>query len=357
MAERELPTEAEFEQLRTRLLLPPERPTWGPKVGTRTARVKRSLSNLRSNSRDRQPGMLSTDERRQIEENYETHRRIYDYRLMYIFAAVFSTVVAVLALFVDYHIIAADVWTRALADEFGVVPDSLKESVIYKSLQVVFATLAVHFLLKLTGGVGRFVMVLVVCIVTFAMIGGLGFVVANNNLAAGASGVRAVESENGSQLGDALTQLGLKSASQASTIPTPSFGSGEASEDASAQPDVIARKQPDGPCPAGYSKTEDGQQCQKRPTTGKGNTALVNLNLQDWFVFKALPEQWRKNAQVNLWLIFVGVIFFIITTVAALYLQTAERNIRNAFDAGAFKKREQDYNKLMGYVHSEQQRD
>jgi hypothetical protein len=329
-------------------LLPPERPTWGPKVGTRAARVKRGFSNLVSNPhRNREPGVLSAEERRQIEENYETHRRIYDYRWMYIFAAVFSAVVALLALFVDYHIIAADVWTRALADEFGVVPDSLKESVIYKSLQVVFATLAVHFLLKITGGFGRFVMVLLVCVVTFAMIGGLGFVVANNNLAAGASGVRAVETEN-NQLGDALAQLGLKPANQASAIPTPSFDSDETAGTAATEPTVIAKPE-SGKCPSGFRQTPDKTQCQK---TEKSGDALVNLNLQDWFVFKSLPEEWRKNAQVNLWLIFVGVIFFIITVVAALYLQSAERNIRNAFDAQAFTKRKQDYDALMAYVHN-----
>jgi hypothetical protein len=309
-------TSTEFEHLRSRLLYPPERPTWGPKVA-RPSKPKWRLSNQFSSAAEaRNPGQLSESDRHQIEANYEAHRRIFSYRPMYLFAAIFSAVVAVLALFVDYHIIASDVWTRALADEFGVVPDSLRESVIYKSLQVVFATLAVHFLLKLTGGVGRFVMVVVVCLVTFAMIGGLGFVVANNNLAAGASGVRSVENEN-NQLGDALTQLGLKPANEAGTIAIPSS----------------AERAP------GTDTAKTGEQSH--------GGALVNLNLQDWFVFKSLPEEWRKNAQVNLWLIFVGVIFFVITTVSALYLQSAERNLRNVFDASAFKQREKDYSALM----------
>jgi hypothetical protein len=304
----------EFEHLRTRLLYPPEIPTWGPKVFSSRGK-RRRLSYQSVATAARGPGELSDSDRRQIEENFESHRRIYSYRPMYIFAAVFSAVVAVLALLVDYHIIASDVWTRALADEFGVVPDSLKESVVYKSLQVVFATLAVHFLLKMTGGVGRFVLVLVVCMVTFAMIGGLGFVVANNNLAAGTSGVRAVESDS-DDLGDALSQLGLKPANKAGAITAPSLDT------------------------AATDEATDKQ--------ASGKNAMVNLNLQDWFVFKSLPEEWRKNAQVNLWLIFVGVIFFIITTVAALYLQSAERNLRNAFDATAFKQRERDYKTLMG---------
>lgn len=344
-----LPASAEFEQLRTRLLLPPEKPTWGPKVGSRFARIKRGFTNRAGTAQARTPGVLSDDERRQIEENYETHRRIYSYRPMYIFAAAFSALVAIVALFVDYHIIASDVWTRALSDEFGVVPESLQQSVIYKSLQVVFATLAVHFLLKITGNFGRAVMVVIVCIVTFAMIGGLGFVVANNNLAAGASGVRAVEGDN-NQLGDALASMGLKGAS---TLGTPSL-SDETSQPAAvaSQPEIIDRKE-GGPCPDGYNQTADKTQCALKSSNGN---ALVNLNLQDWFVFKALPEQWRKNAQVNLWLIFVGVIFFVITTVSALYLQSAERNLRNAFDAQAFKQREKDYNTLMGAVHSDGKR-
>jgi hypothetical protein len=175
----------------------------------------------------------------------------------------------------------------------------------------------------------------------------LGFVVANNNLAAGASGVRAVEGGN-NQLSDALAQLGLK---KSSSLPSLESGA-SAPETTVSGPEVIART--GEKCPNGYNRSEsDATQCEKKAA---GGDALVNLNLQDWFVFKALPEQWRKNAQVNLWLIFVGVIFFVITTVAALYLQSAERNIRNAFDAQAFKDRDRDYNALMGMVHSDGKR-
>lgn len=314
------------EQIRTRLLMEPEQPTWGPKGGK--SRMRRIAENMRR-------GKLaegSPEERALIEENYELHRRIYSYRPMYLIAAITSFLIACVALYVDFNIIEADVWTRALADEFGIVPSALQNSVFYKSLQVVFATLAIHFMLKVTGYPGRIFLVVLVFILTFAMVGGLGFVVANNNLAAGASGVKSIDGEQ-PRLGDALAQLGL------STAPA-SNGSAAATGAAERRDEFVSRT--DERCPTGYEKyAPDPSLCRL-----KGSTAvapLVNLNLQDWFVFKSLPEEWRRNAQINLWLVFVSVIFFIITAVAALYLQSAERNIRNFFDARDFLKRREAY--------------
>ena len=298
-----------YQQLKNRLLLAPEKPSWGPKVDV-ALYLKRGLFGRLNNARARSAGAstssgigLTPGERQRIDENYELHRRIAGYKPMYILAAIICAVVAIAALVVDYHIVQADVWTRALSDEFGIVPESMANSVFFKSLQVVFATLAVHLMLKVTGKPGRFVMITAVFLLTFIMVGGLGFVVANNNLAAGTSGVHAVSTES-PRLGDALAELGIRPAEAA----------------------------PATPAPAESNVTKAG---------------AFDFSLSDWLNFEKLPEQWRMNAQSNIWLIFVGIVFFIITVVAALYLQIAERNIRNTVDARDFKQRKAYYREFM----------
>lgn len=302
-----------YQQLKNRLLLPPEKPSWGPKVDG-AVYLRRGLLGRLNNARARSAAASTTSgigltpaERQRIDENYELHRRIAGYKWMYILAAIISAAVAIAALVVDYHIVQADVWTRALSDEFGIVPESMANSVFFKSLQVVFATLAVHLFLKVTGKPGRFAMITAVFLLTFIMVGGLGFVVANNNLAAGTSGVRAVATTTESpRLGDALAELGIRPAAAAPVTPAPA--------------------------PSGTNVAKAG---------------AFDFSLSDWLNFDKLPEQWRMNAQSNIWLIFVGVVFFIITVVAALYLQIAERNVRNTVDARDFKQRKAYYREFM----------
>ncbi|NWH08722.1 MAG: hypothetical protein HXY22_08795, partial [Alphaproteobacteria bacterium] len=163
------------------------------------------------------------------------------------------------------------------------------------------------------------------------MVAGLGFIVANNNLAAGASGLKSVEGD--ARLGDALSQLGLDA--------EPAAGPQKAQGEPTA--DVIERT--GSRCPPGYNKMDSNPAlCQR---TGKADP-LVNLDLQDWFVFRSLPEEWRKNAQVNLWLIFATMIFFVITAIAALYLESAERNVRNFIEAFDYNRRRKDYTRFSG---------
>ncbi|NWH07619.1 MAG: hypothetical protein HXY22_03050, partial [Alphaproteobacteria bacterium] len=171
------------EELRIRLLTPPDIPSWGPSgVRSRLRQIFR-MRMLPETLRARFKGKAAANgieaEHAQIVENLELHHRIYNYRWYYVVAAVASMLIAGLALFVDYHIIEADVWTRALADEFGVVPDAMQTSVVFKSLQVVFATLAIHFMLKITGTVGRYALVVIVFILSTVMVAGLGVIVAN----------------------------------------------------------------------------------------------------------------------------------------------------------------------------------
>ena len=58
-----------------------------------------------------------------------------------------------------------------------VVPPALQSSVVFKSLQVIFAVLIVHFMLKITGAYGRNTMIAAAFVMAVVMIGGLGYLV------------------------------------------------------------------------------------------------------------------------------------------------------------------------------------
>jgi len=99
-------------------------------------------------------------------------------------AVVLGLAVFVTALFVDYNIIS-EFWTRALSNEFGEVPPNLAATVGAKSLQVLFATLAVHYLVTNIGHGGRIAYSLLIFAITAVMVIGIGLLWANNSLPAG----------------------------------------------------------------------------------------------------------------------------------------------------------------------------
>jgi hypothetical protein len=103
----------------------------------------------------------------------------------HITAIVLGISVFVIALFVDYNIIH-EFWTRALANEFMEVPASLATSVTFKSLQVLFATLAIHYLISHIGHGGRVAFSLFIFLITALMVMGIGLLWANNSLPPGA---------------------------------------------------------------------------------------------------------------------------------------------------------------------------
>ena len=88
-------------------------------------------------------------------------------------AVVLGLFVFITALYVDYNIIS-EFWTRALSNEFGEVPPQLANTVAAKSLQVLFATLAVHYLVSNIGHGGRVAYSLVIFLITAVMVIGIG---------------------------------------------------------------------------------------------------------------------------------------------------------------------------------------
>ncbi len=278
-------------QLTERLKTGVDAPSWGPdwvRHGDRHAPKYRSarpglFARLRRKDDDAPPPVLAPeqlDEAHEIARNFEKSRQVHHYRWLYALGAVLALAIALLAMFVDYQIIRGDVWTRALSNEFMVVPAALQSSVVFKSMQVLFAVLIVHFMLKITGVYGRNALITTAFVLAIVMIGSLGYLVAYNNMA-GATSATYENTEGAAPAGNSIDQLfaGLGHNS-AATAPS--------------QPAV---------------RTASLQEVSL-PLPKLSKTSLANADSWIWFAF-------------------ASVIFFIVTAVAALYMLIMENNVRN----------------------------
>jgi len=300
-------------QLLERLKTPVDTPSWGPdwvKHGERVAAQRRRREGRIASwfgrkedeaDEDAAPDPLNAVQRDDAEiimRNMEKSRQVAHYRPLYLVAVLLAIGIAALAMFVDYQIIRGDVWTRALSNEFMVVPASLQSSVIFKSLQVIFAVLIVHFFLKMTGAYGRNTMIATAFVFALIMIGGLGYLVAYNNMAGATSATLERPRDDGAS------------------------GAGSGSIDALFAPNKPADAGTAVATPA--SLTSDGFSLGLPKLS---STSLANAD--SWF-----------------WLAFASVIFFIVTTVAALYMQTVENNVRNFHIARDYKHRQRQFAQL-----------
>lgn len=303
-------------QLIERLKTPVDEPSWGPdwvKHGEKVAAHRHAkpgvFSKLNpfgkakdedSEAEDEDP--LNEQERDDafiIARNMEKSRQVSHYRPLYGVAVGLALAIALLAMFVDYQIIRGDVWTRALSNEFMVVPASLQASVIFKSMQVLFAVLIVHFMLKITGVYGRNALVATAFVFALVMIGCLGYLVAYNNMSGATSAtLEQHEDGSGSGPGNAIDRL----------------------------------------------FTTDGA-AQAKPTA---TPAVAQASMTEGFSLglPKISQSSLANADSWFWLAFASVIFFIVTTVAALYMQTVENNVRNFHIARDYKHRQRQFAQL-----------
>jgi hypothetical protein len=308
-------------QLTERLMTPPDRPSWGPdwvKRGERDApRAKRASfmnrfgKSEKSADADGDSDDLSKDERDDANvmvRNLEKSRQIDHYRTLYVLAGLLAIAIAVVAMFVDYQIIRGDVWTRALSNEFMVVPASLQSSVVFKSLQVIFAVLIVHFMLKITGVYGRNALVTTAFVCAMVMVCCLGYLVAYNNMAGGTSATLEHKSDGDTTPGNSVDQLFASLG-----------GSSHASE----------------------------QQVSDTNTTPEPRATQAAMAPEEMSLHvPKISQQSLANADSWFWLAFASVIFFIVTVVAALYLQTTENNVRNFIISRDYKHRQRQFAQL-----------
>ncbi|HXL98668.1 MAG TPA: hypothetical protein VN932_01975 [Rhizomicrobium sp.] len=301
-------------QLTERLMTPPDAPSWGPawvKHGEKFApkrgearkgafaRMFRKGEDDADDSEDAAPQATSEDY--VIARNMEKSRQIAHYRGLYVGAVAIALLIALAAMFVDYQIIRGDIWTRALSNEFMVVPAALQSTVIFKSLQVIFAVLIIHFMLKITGVYGRNALVTTAFVFALVMIGCLGYLVAYNNMTGGTSTTLEHQQTTDSPQNNAIDKL---------------FAS-----DTQASPAVQTVAATD----AAPAKSGSGFPLFDLPKLSEGSLA----NADSWF-----------------WLAFASVIFFIVTTVAALYLQAVENNVRNVSLARDYRHRQRQFAQL-----------
>jgi len=225
------------------------------------------------------------DDAQVIAHNMEKSRQVHHFRSLYVLAVFAAISIALLAMFVDYEIIRGDIWTRALANEFMVVPASLQSTLFFKSMQVIFAVLIIHFMLKITGVYGRNAMITTAFVFALVMIGCLGYLVAYNNMTGGTS--TTLEHAQGAQpQNNAIDQLFASNSRQ-----------GNEANDGSAHVMAASMVSP---------KSDELPLSVPKPS----ERSLANV------------DSW-------VWLAFASVIFFIVTTVAALFIQTFENNVRN----------------------------
>jgi hypothetical protein len=240
------------------------------------------------------------DDARVIAHNMEKSRQVWHFRGLYVLGGIAAIMIALLAMFVDFQIVKGDIWTRALANEFMVVPASLQGTLLFKSLQVIFAVLIIHFMLKITGVYGRNAMVTTAFIFALVMIGCLGYLVAYNNMTGGTSSTLE-HAQDGAQHNNSIDQL----------FATTNKSAGE---DASGH--VI---------PAAMTETKSDEFSPSLPKPS---------------------ERFLANADSWFWLAFASVIFFIVTTVAALFMQTFENNVRNFHISKDYLHRRQQFAQL-----------
>jgi len=302
-------------QLIERLKTPVDTPSWGPDWVKRGERVSAASQHRRKGLFAGWSGKKGEDEEEDetasdvlkfakeddsdiIMRNMEKSRQVAHYRPLYIAAAVVALLIMGIAMFVDYQIIRGDVWTRALSNEFMVVPASLQNSLVFKSMQVIFAVLIVHFFLKITGVYGRNTMITAAFLMALVMIGGLGYLVAYNNMAGATSATLERPREDGASgagSGNSIDSLFATVKPASATLP-----------------DAMPAASTDG-VSLGLPKLS--------------TTSLANAD--SWF-----------------WLAFASVIFFIVTTVAALYMLTVEHNVRNLHIARDYKHRQRQFAQL-----------
>ncbi len=298
-------------QLIERLKTPVDEPSWGPdwvrhgeRVSAQSQKRRNAFGKLfaRKGEDDDTPEPahpLNADERDDsqiITRNMEKSRQVAHYRPLYAVAVAFALGIALLAMFVDYSIIRGDVWTRALSNEFMVVPASLQSSVIFKSMQVLFAVLIIHFMLRITGVYGRNTLITAGFVMALVMVGCLGYLVAYNNMA-GATSARYEQHDDGGQ-------------PQTNSI------------------DKLF--------------TTDVRADDTHAVDASDRTSQAEYSLP----VPGLSQKSLAHVDTWVWLAFASVIFFIVTSVAALFMQVVENNVRNFHIARDYRHRQRQFAQL-----------
>lgn len=111
----------------------------------------------------------------------EARRKSPGLILTLMFGILFGAAGFLIAIAVDYYIVR-DFWNAVYANEYGEVPASAGISPLVKALQVVVAALMFHFLYQALGRSGKRAFVYIMAVLTLILLIGVGVWVANDNL-------------------------------------------------------------------------------------------------------------------------------------------------------------------------------
>lgn len=125
-----------------------------------------------------------------------------------IFALLFGAAGFLVAIAVDYYIVR-DFWNAVFANEYGEVPASAGLSPLAKALQVVVAALMFHFLYQALGRTGKRIFIYVMGVLAVILLLGVGVWVANDNLPPNFSMFGVQLTEETEVRDTTLTDLGL----------------------------------------------------------------------------------------------------------------------------------------------------
>ncbi len=156
---------------------------------------------------NRSETLIDSDTRRVVNAHLaETNR--FSGKLALALGALASVVVFAGALFADYAILS-EFWTRALMNEFLEVPPALVSSLWSKSLQVIFAALALHFLVSRMTHFGRGVFISGLAVVTVFLLISIGVLSGQSTPRTDAA---SAGQESSASVDETLAALGLASA-------------------------------------------------------------------------------------------------------------------------------------------------
>lgn len=189
-----------MEHLRQVLSMPiKDHPTWGPIVhddrrykpdtdetrkgllGATMEKVELSGNTKLTERRELKADSSFSAQDKVIDVNLEQSRRYSSYATLYLMAAIACAAIVVGALLVDYEILS-EFWTRTIANEYMKLPAHLSNSILFKSMQVLVATIALHLLIRRFGKVGMTVFSAFLFVITTVMLLGLGYLLADSSL-------------------------------------------------------------------------------------------------------------------------------------------------------------------------------
>lgn len=275
------------------------KPSWGPRISPRD--FKRGKKKVGSGFAMRFRGLFSRGDERHVDRsatlepdylmhqqdqeisfNLEQARRYSHFLWLYFAAALASVAIVVAALTVDYSILK-EFWHQAMVNEYMMVPPELQNSVSLKALQVLFATIGIHLVLR---HAPKWIVTLftsVIFIMTVFMMIAIGFLYAHKTLP--------VENQ--------------------ATV------SGESTEEAG----ILAGLAESG-IMGGGAESDDGP-------SGKVAKAASQI-------FDAETLAWVDAVG---WLVALTAIFLVVASIGALFLLWGEHNVRNFILARDYSNR------------------